>query len=271
MKIINKINKFIGFITIVSLIKLLLDKLGLIKNQYKISLNNKLKIWVRPTKELSVSDIEIFKEIYIEDVYGVCKFKSKDIFIIDIGAHVGIFSLLIAKNSGAIVLAYEPDIENFKILEKNINENKKFVDVRPFNLSISNRKGNVKVFKSSNNTGGHSIYQTYVDQKYFVSKSITLNQIIKENKIESIDLLKIDCEGAEYEILTKTSKTTLKKIKKIILETHEFIENRKNFYNYKNIITSLEEAGFKIKIKREIFYSDEGLFKIIIAENENRN
>ena len=87
--------------------------------------------------------------------------------------------------------------------------------------------------------------------KYRVS-TITLDSFVKKNKIKSIDLLKIDIEGSEYELL-KGAKNMLKrgKIKIILVE----IINKKNNYikKEKKILNLLEKRNFILIKKADIW------------------
>jgi len=72
---------------------------------------------------------------------------------------------------------------------------------------------------------------------------LTLENIIKTNKIESA-LLKMDCEGCEYDSILNSSEDILKKFSHIQLEYH---------YGYKNIKNKLEKCGFEVSITKPIF------------------
>ena len=76
---------------------------------------------------------------------------------------------------------------------------------------------------------------------------------IKKNKIETCDLLKIDCEGSEYQILPAVSKETFARIKNIAMEFHEGRPDELRSW--------LEAGGF------QILSHDKGLFGILKARN----
>ena len=68
--------------------------------------------------------------------------------------------------------------------------------------------------------------------------------------------MKMDCEGAEYEILLNTKKTIFDMIDKIVCEYHEpnYFGIKEKAYNPKNLIKHLKENGFDVKIKKINFY-----------------
>jgi len=136
--------------------------------------------------------------------------------VVDIGASLGSFSLDAARQ-GARVLAYEPAPESFELLSQTIKLNRSEGKIKPFRLGVAGRAGKRKFFLtrfsplSSFFAGG--------DSKISVD-CVTLEDIFKKHRLKKLDLLKLDCEGAEYEILYETPAEILEKIKEIRLEYH---------------------------------------------------
>lgn len=126
---------------------------------------------------------------------------NADSLVIDIGAHVGVVSMTIAKQYGCKVEAYEPAPDNYRRLVENIRINRLEGQVIPHNLAVTGDGRQVNVGgPAKENSGGMTIYEgIYKDETYTPVDSITLDQIIGDREI---DLLKIDCEGAEHEILS---------------------------------------------------------------------
>ena len=83
-------------------------------------------------------------------------------------------------------------------------------------------------------------------------KCITLEDIFNEYKINQCDFLKMDCEGAEYDILLSTGGETLRKIKQINMEYH-----LPQFFGvgspdlFPKLISHLKNAGFEVSVKKE--------------------
>lgn len=115
--------------------------------------------------------------------------------VIDIGAHVGVVSMYLAKKYGAEVWAYEPLPENYRRLVLNIERNGLQDKVHPFNLAVTGDGRDVNITANMTNSGGNSIY----DGGEVAAHSTTFAEILKQTG--AVDLLKIDCEGAEFEIL----------------------------------------------------------------------
>jgi FkbM family methyltransferase len=136
----------------------------------------------------------------IERDYDLDNLDIKDgDFIIDIGAHKGIVSCYLAwKYPKATILAYEPVMENFMTMNENIVLNK-INNIIPYNMAVTKDGRDVFINSDPGNSGGGNIYQ--VNEGAQVVNSITLQEILKFHGIDKLALLKIDCEGSEFEIL----------------------------------------------------------------------
>lgn len=158
------------------------------------------------------------------------EFKPGDV-VIDIGAHVGVMSVYLAKKwPEAVVIAYEPHPGNFARLKRNIEANGcRNIAVKHAAVTGDGRSI-MLVGDYAANTGGLGICNTPVDGvTYQEVKSVTLCDIFKslgalqmlELMPERIALLKIDCEGAEFEILASAAEQgLLDKIDRIVGEIH---------------------------------------------------
>lgn len=117
--------------------------------------------------------------------------------VVDIGAHVGVVSVYLAKKYGVRVHAFEPVKENYDRLLHNVAANGVESLVTSYNMAVTGDGREVHLpAGSKTNSGGLSIYQS---QNGTVAQSMTLAQILEI--VGPVALLKIDCEGAEYEIL----------------------------------------------------------------------
>ncbi|MFN3492520.1 MAG: FkbM family methyltransferase [Anaerolineales bacterium] len=191
-------------------------------------------------------------------MYQVWKFgdyKSKSFAIqptdtiIDIGGHIGSFSIWAAKQAyQGKVFTFEPNTENFLLLREN-KELNQIANLELFNLAISDKIGEITLFNSMQQNMGHSIYESRL-LNHTIVKTITLDEILKTNNIEKVNLLKVDAEGAEYPILLNASSQTLQKIDKIILEYHDYLNHG---YSYRHIKKHLEINGFVVERKTSLY------------------
>lgn len=163
---------------------------------------------------------------------------------VDIGAHIGVFTLYAAANvPKGKVFAYEPIYGNFSLLKKNVKQNR-LTNVKIFNKAVTSNGRKIKIYVSPSNSGGHSIYP--VDHNKIAEvESVTLENLMKQNRISKINFLKLDVEGAEFDIILKTPKNVFKKIDKIVMEYHDFTAKENN---HKEIVSFLAECGFKTTV-----------------------
>lgn len=122
--------------------------------------------------------------------------KKGDV-ILDIGAHIGYYTLIAADIVGdkGKVYAFEPDPRNFTLLERNIQENG-YKNVVLINKAVADRTGNLRLFLNTENTGDHRIYKVSDKRRSIKIQSITLDDFFKD-KNKKVDMIKMDIQGSE--------------------------------------------------------------------------
>jgi FkbM family methyltransferase len=130
-------------------------------------------------------------------------------------------------------------------LEKNIKECS-IINIRNLNLAISGKSGISKLYTGE--TPNHSLFENYILNKdknmgFEEVKVKTLEDLIVENNLEKIDFLKMDCEGAEYEILGNTPGYIYDRILTISMEFHDLKDSH---YTGENLAGILIKNGFRI-------------------------
>ncbi len=191
----------------------------------------------------------IVDEVWSRNVYLTTDYEIKPHdTVVEIGGQVGTFSVKAAKlaNRGR-VLTYEPFKPNYDLLKKNLGLNK-ITNADPFNIGVADRVGKKKLYISEANSGGHSVI--YRSEKAVTMRTTTLEQIMKQNRLDRINFLKIDAEGAEYEILSNVSPDVFARIDKIVLEHHPGIDMR----NLPWLADLLQKNGFRVETKLPIFF-----------------
>jgi FkbM family methyltransferase len=115
--------------------------------------------------------------------------------VIDIGAHIGYYTLIFARCVGPTghVYAFEPDPGNFEILQKNVSLNG-YSNVTLEQRAVSDRSGTVELHRSSRNTGDHRLYDSG-DSREMVRVATT--SLDERFDVLSADLIKMDIQGAE--------------------------------------------------------------------------
>jgi len=178
------------------------------------------------------TDVNTIKSILESDEYHTKELDIKDgDVIIDIGAHIGALPLLLyALGKKLGVYCYEPIPENYRLLFKNLEDN----DLQDFGYCwekavVGKPRDKVRIYYGDDSFNGlaHKFIGSPVwdppkdfKNSFVEAETITLEQIFKENKITQCKVLKIDCEGFEYEIFENTPKEILDKIEYIVGEHH---------------------------------------------------
>jgi len=182
----------------------------------------KLPFFIRP---LILSDIVMTSpawEPYIQDIF----ISKKDDIVIDVGAHIGIYSIPIAIQVGELgkVLAFEPNPKNAMILKKNIELNK-IKNITMFENAVSN-KNRISNLTLSDDPMLSMIIDGDEEVKKIEVKCITLDSIYEKLKLKKINWLKIDSEGSEIKVI-EGAKAILEKFHpKIIVEVRKENENK---------------------------------------------
>jgi FkbM family methyltransferase len=173
-------------------------------------------------------DANIWNSIVNSNEYGIVDDWSS--YVIDIGGHIGSFSYFITTQKKAKkVITIEPDPDNFRVLQHNldslINEDR----VYALNAGIGPKDTNLSLFAHVHeNTGGVS----YVPSENGAVPTVSLDDLIRMVPENEAILLKLDCEGCEYEALGTCSQ--LHRINAIVGEFHHRGDN--NQLTIKNIL-----------------------------------
>lgn len=159
---------------------------------------------------------------YISKEYEFLPVKDK--VVIDIGSNIGDSSIYFATNGASKVIAIEPEYELFQFASKNIMFNGFSERIELINGICSN------VDSPTQRVDGPSL--------------VSLQGIIDKCKtIPSI--LKVDCEGCEYDVILSASSATLSHFTHIQIEYH---------YGYENLKRKLEEEGFRVKVTEPSYF-----------------
>lgn len=173
--------------------------------------------------------------------------------VMDIGANIGFHTLLFADLVGPSgrVFSLEPQSDNFRHLQGSIAINR--LDwVRAYRLALFDTTGTKKLYLSAVEDAAHTLTNAFRDTGDQSAQSsppsteevptFTLDEFLEQEKIEEVNLIKIDTEGSEARILRGAKKTLgNQKAPRVICEIHSTKNNseevgrdrvRELFYNY---------------------------------------
>ncbi len=207
-------GKFGFFIATYRFIQIFLFKISFISSIYEIGFG---KIKLRK----NTSDLSVYKQIFIDGEYCISRNSTPEI-VVDLGANIGLFSIYISKiYPNAKVFCIEPDPRNFAILAENLSGRANFI-------LLNNAIWNIETELDLNlhNLGGEwgtRVSPIITDKTLHLVASLTMNQLVKRNSLKSIDILKIDIEGAE-ENLFSANIEWIKFVKEIIIELHDDLQ-----------------------------------------------
>lgn len=221
--------------------KVYLERFGLIGHEFELVHRNGIRLTLRPdTDDLKIVKSNFVTKHYFRDFVPILK----ESIVVDVGAHIGCFSIMAAKNASR-VLALEPELNNYHMLRKNIELNQ-LKNISVFNIAVTGSSGyQDMVIYDDGSTGTHSLYykrDTGIRVKQI--QTISLEGIFQKEGLFRIDFLKLDCEGAEYDIFRTMNFETASKIMSIVMETHGVEEKY-----YIDIPAKLRELGFEVRIE----------------------
>ena len=216
-------------------------------NYFSHNLERKIIRLLKKEKKLVIFDVGCFRGVFSRKIAHLIKNKKSKFYLFDVNKNTKkyISDLLLSK----YFKFYEIALSN-KNGRAEFNYNS-FFESSGSSLSalfkndtkwVSSRKLILKIF-----------LQSTTDYIKYKVKTSTLDSFVKKNNIRTIDILKVDIEGSEYDFLKGAMKTLKKNIIKIVLI--EISENKKKYDKKKiKIINFMKKKNF-IFLKKHMNYS----------------
>ncbi len=218
----------------------------------------------------SPMDLWIVKETVVDQQYEHPRTSLEDGFkVIDVGAGLGDFAISVARRFPASkVLAVEPFPPSVDLLQRNIRLNA--VDnVAVWPVALTAACGTTVMDLSGGEPSFHSTAEVPASLRkggcsdlVIMVQTTTLESLIADAGLESVDFLKMDCEGAEFEILFSTEASTLSKVRRICVELHDGWTK----YRHMELTEHLTSEGFSVEVYPNPVRSDIGLIHAIREE-----
>ena len=232
---------------------------------------------------------EIFEErTYLE--HGIALDDNACVF--DVGANIGLFTLFAGRASrNAVVYAFEPAPPVFDVLRANTELYG--LNVKLFDCGLSDspttktftyyphisvvsglyahdaeQRDVIKAFLLNQEQAGdgdapvpserllNELLEDRLKSERFTCPFNTLSNVIREHKVEQIDLLKIDVERSEWDALAGIEDGDWKKIKQIVVEVHD-VDGR-----LEDVTALLRERGYKVAVQQDAILKNTGLYNV---------
>ena len=138
--------------------------------------------------------------------------------VVDVGANIGVFALYAAQSGARAVHAYEPNATSFECLRRNVVANRLEHVIFAHRLAVAGEEGRTVRFPRKPSVHNAILAEGVADEHELVTTT-TLAAIVRP--LEPVDLLKLDCEGGEYDILFGADASVFSRIRAIKLEYHK--------------------------------------------------
>ena len=181
-------------------------------------------------------DIYVIGEIVHDKAYRIQSPLPPRPVIVDAGANIGVAALWLASRySAARLHCFEPESRSFGLLQHNLRQ---LPNARCERAALGAEKGEISLFVSA--TGSvHSVFAIGSRAGVEIVPCVRLGDYLERNKIERVDLLKVDVEGSELAVLRGLGEH-IERVGVIVGECHERLVDQVAFYAF------LRQRGFRI-------------------------
>lgn len=197
------------------------------------------------TIRVGSSDVSVVEQVFVGEEFDFLRNNNIN-NIIDLGANIGASAFYFKRMfPEAEIYCVEPDANNFLLLKENT---KLLKNVNLICAAIMGASGKVSLKNEVSNEVSKNYewgYQFKVDPSGIIP-GYSFNDFIKLHHITSVDLLKIDVEGAEFEIFNSIKDCDFLKIKIITVEIHSDNKDRNE------IVDRMDSLGWKRSVVGEL-------------------
>lgn len=185
----------------------------------------------------------LLNEIWLKECYDRYAHANAGDTIIDVGAHVGIFTIRAAQKwPRASVIAVEPSTRSFAFLCQNVSRNN-LSNVTPLQAACAGNSGRTTLYLKPGHDQANTLYRPSADWRPQADvELLSLDDLFSRCRIQSCALLKLDCEGAEYDTLFQAGDETLARVRQIAMEYHVGPRGE----GPEHLVTFLTHRGFKV-------------------------
>jgi FkbM family methyltransferase len=164
---------------------------------------------------IGTTDASVLGQVLIEKHYDM-PFEVHPKVIIDAGANIGLSAVYFAnKYPNATIIALEPEASNFSVLEANARP---YPQIKPLNAALWKENGKICLVDPDQGHHGFQTLESRTDGCWV--EAMTVDALMAKFGLDSVDILKIDIEGAEKEVF-ETSAGWIQKVGMVMAELHD--------------------------------------------------
>jgi FkbM family methyltransferase len=184
----------------------------------------------RITYRLNRGDVQSIREIYLDEVYRL-PFQLRPDVVIDLGAHIGLTSVFLAKRYGSpSIIAVEPDPSNAQLARANVASNNVRAEV--IEAAVGPKDGAVRFQVSRDSNRGH------IGARGLEVPMVSMDSLLEMTPDGRADLVKMDIEGGEEDLLSGDI-AWLSRVRSMIIEFHP------GLIDYGRLVGVLQDSGFR--------------------------
>jgi FkbM family methyltransferase len=199
--------------------------------------------------ELNSPGLSILEEVFVQRMYADHFPFYQQNNVLDVGGHFGYFAIFAALNSaqGSRIVTVEPSEHNARVLRANI-ERMNLGHIQIVHGAVAEESGTAKIYLGpAHNCSliaehAQGLKTDNRETSELVS-TFSLADVLSDNNFDSVDVLKMDCEGAEYAIVFASPESVLRRVRVIMMEFHDLKDAHRNGLA---MINQLTEKGFQI-------------------------
>ncbi|MCX8038175.1 MAG: FkbM family methyltransferase [Candidatus Sumerlaeia bacterium] len=195
------------------------------------------------------SDYRIFRNIFLRDEYRLDRYEnSRWNCVLDLGAHIGLFACRVAPRAQRVI-SYEPFPKHYALLVRNVEP---FGHVTAVCEAVAADRGSAKIFHphKERSSAQYSLFpsgEVHGNGEFTEVPATTLADIFERHQIAQCDLLKLDVEGAEYDILAEANAALLARVQRICGEYHH-TAGALSDRSVEVLVARLQSIGFSVEL-----------------------
>lgn len=189
------------------------------------------------------SDACLIDEVYAENAYRAELIEAGQT-VVDVGAHIGTFALRAARRVGPTgrVVACEPSPATLELLRRNVSENRlAWVSIQPVAAAEAEGSAELGVAREGEDNPAADTLLPASGRRRVPVRLRRLDDILAEAGVSTVNLLKIDAEGAELRVLEGAPRT-LARTRRVVMEIHP------PGVDPDRVVRLLEAAGFSCRL-----------------------